>query len=456
MVEKEDDYGVSQSTVSKGVVKVIVFFLVLGSLLGLMVWDLREVQIMSAIIHDDHTGLWSHINSTVLAKWLTQMDICLLNANDSAIDLRAYKSKNCSHSAGEENIRKLQLYCNIGSSFEKPCRPPLLQRTFFQTQLKNKVLGDPRNKILSNVLRNAAEEKRSLVFVGDGISKQNFDAVACELLRTDRVTITGKYSPNHTYYYIKWKTKPLRLNISYFRLKKVFDVDYRRRRVRIRVLREEEEQRRRLSSNSTSSFFGSLMSSYQGKHNQTISRNVTMNTFNYISEQVEDIRIHSKGLIVVANVGVWYNSRERFRREIPTLLKWLNNVGKNNNTSVFFRETSAQHWNYSDFGYYYQDHEERSSYNGSCVLIADSTPDHDWRNHDVRNSLVNEQLSKINIISFRDLTLPLYNMHPTISYGKTSDCTHFCYFPQMWQSIWFDIGRMTKKTDGSDNLLSAA
>ena len=42
-------------------------------------------------------------------------------------------------------------------------------------------------------------------------------------------------------------------------------------------------------------------------------------------------------------IGVWYNTRERFRSEIPMFLHYLNDVaGKDN--PVFFRETAAQHW----------------------------------------------------------------------------------------------------------------
>ena len=54
--------------------------------------------------------------------------------------------------------------------------------------------------------------------------------------------------------------------------------------------------------------------------------------------------------------------------------------------------------------------------------------------------VANEQLRHIHHIAFRDLTLPLFNMHPSDNEGLTAqDCTHYCYFPQMWQSVWHDI-----------------
>lgn len=45
--------------------------------------------------------------------------------------------------------------------------------------------------------------------------------------------------------------------------------------------------------------------------------------------------------------------------------------------------------------------------------------------------------SSIIPVPFRDITLPLHNMHPSISGGHDEDCTHYCYFPQMWQQVWY-------------------
>ena len=70
--------------------------------------------------------------------------------------------------------------------------------------------------------------------------------------------------------------------------------------------------------------------------------------------------------------------------------------------------------------------------------------DFDWRNTDVQHMILNNDYSHITMMPFRDITLPLYNMHPTSSEGRASvhqDCTHYCYFPQMWQSIWYRLYR---------------
>ena len=40
-------------------------------------------------------------------------------------------------------------------------------------------------------------------------------------------------------------------------------------------------------------------------------------SINDIKEAVADIASHYNGLVIIANVGAWYNSREKFRKELP-------------------------------------------------------------------------------------------------------------------------------------------
>lgn len=61
----------------------------------------------------------------------------------------------------------------------------------------------------------------------------------------------------------------------------------------------------------------------------------------------------------------------------------------------------------------------------------------DWRNVDVYNEIEKENLDAIRVIPFHELTMPLYNMHA--SNPKFQDCTHYCYLPQMWQTIWHEF-----------------
>jgi hypothetical protein len=61
--------------------------------------------------------------------------------------------------------------------------------------------------------------------------------------------------------------------------------------------------------------------------------------------------------------------------------------------------------------------------------------------------------TSIHLMPFRDLTLPLYSMHPTPTSSavngsvgtQAQDCTHYCYFPQMWQGIWYQLYKDLKQ-----------
>ena len=61
--------------------------------------------------------------------------------------------------------------------------------------------------------------------------------------------------------------------------------------------------------------------------------------------------------------------------QVPAFLEWLNNLGEKEENDVLYRETSAQHWNYSDTGYFESSWDQRQAMaNGSCIPIYDSTP----------------------------------------------------------------------------------
>jgi hypothetical protein len=179
------------------------------------------------------------------------------------------------------------------------------------------------------------------------------------------------------------------------------------------------------------------------------------------------------GVFIIANLGVFYNSREKFRHEIPTFLEWLNDLGSDSQSHniIHYRETAAQHWNHTGNGYYDSTYRMEQYNNGSCVPLADSSPgwycssfsfslssllfllpllflfaELDWRNIEVRNIIEKEKLKNIHMIPFHQLTMPLHNMHA--SNNKLRDCTHYCYFPAMWAPIWYEIYNGVKRKFG--------
>jgi hypothetical protein len=408
------------------------------------------------MIHDDHTNLWVKMNATALSQWFTALDICMLDINRANIDVKEFRSKNCSKHASGNGVSSHRLFCGIGSSLGRPCAAPLSTRYFFQYRLFGE-LGNPSSGSLKNALKRIAESKRALVFIGDALSKQNQEALVCEAMRTDKIWISGDvYGGNShtavTSFTMHWKDRPtLTLDVVFIHVAHISDdskdaklansalgsfvndeTPGRRRglraigdhqmkessEIRQRKLYYKESNRRQLlelyggysmqtnlhphnnsgeasdarysngnehsklhersdehlhGGNSRENTHRSLGSSSSGvssssksnsrsRHTDTEAHTSTNTslyehnspsmTLDAVKSEVDKLKgKYPSGLILIANVGVWYNSREQFRKDLPSFMHWLDGIGKAKQNLVFFRETAAQHWNHT--GTYY-------------------------------------------------------------------------------------------------------
>lgn len=318
--------------------KITIPVLLFTFLLLLLIWDMKMTSTLSEIIHDDHADRWEPMDSDGLNRWFSPIDVCMLKLDQENVDIRTYRAKNCSNLEGEQ-----RLFCGIGSSLGKSCLSPLSNRSFFTSRLIG-ILGDPDNKILKQSLRLLAVEKKAVVFIGDVISKQNQEAMVCELMRTDRITFTGgphsSQDSTLSEFGIKWKDHPhLSLKIIFMHLAHLTGVHEirRHRRLSPRNLEGETEEKTILNSRPEAKDNSSIYS--QGGPSMTLIS---------ASSQLDTIlQNYPAGIVVIANIGVWYNSREKYRKELPLFLRWLNNLGETNGNIVMFRETAAQHWNHT-------------------------------------------------------------------------------------------------------------
>jgi len=397
--------------------------LFVAALMGIVLWDMNKVSEMSEIIHDDHHYLWRAMNSTELSRWFTPVDICMLKLDKPDTDVKSFRTHNCSRAAGGKGTSSQKLFCGIGSSIGKPCASPLSTRSFFTQQLRDGLLGDPASGTLKTALRKIAESKHPLIFLGDAVSKQNQEALMCEMLRTDRVWATGNvyglFNTTTSSFTIHWKDpSTLTLDVHFLHMSHLVHMKH----------------------NGGEWKHSSLHAHSSNNPNVTLQgRFVSSLTLDEVQKELQEniMPRYPAGIVLVANVGVWYNTREKFRSEIPSFLQWLSEIGSNQTNLVFYRETAAQHWNHTEHGYFAF---EGESSDGACHPLADYTPEFDWRNRDVRLHIENEKLENIHMIAFRDVTAPLHDMHPESADAK--DCTHYCYFPQMWQGVWAQMERV--------------
>lgn len=188
-LKKFDDLKTRQSWFKRFLTFVFTIFL-----FGVLLWDMKKVQQMSILIHDDHSDLWYQMNDSYLEQWFNPVDICMIKMNDTS-SVKSYRLNNCTKNSDKKQKKKLSkhLFCNIGSALGKECSTPLSEKSFFSMGLKKNGLDNPNNGNLRKALIRFAKSKTPLVFLGDAISKENQEALVCEILRTDRVYITGSF-----------------------------------------------------------------------------------------------------------------------------------------------------------------------------------------------------------------------------------------------------------------------
>ena len=329
--------------------------------------------------------------------WYSEADLCTLKMQtDKEMSLKKYRIRNCTAARKLPNVvYSNKLICAVGMNLGRSCEAPLPQDSFYLQKLKEKNLGNPLSGNLLRVFKRITPLNIPIVFIGDSISKQNQESIICESLRTNLngpVSMSGNLDlnmkENLTSFTLYWKRTKQKLDIYFIRVLQL-------RQVRL----------------------------------------------NEVKEHIKEILSKHWSLIIVANIGTWYNSREKYRADIEPFLFYMNSLGANN--LVLYRETASQHWNFTSNGYFASG---ANRYEGGCAPLNDASPDMDWKNKDVKNIITNENLHNIHIIPFRDITAPLYNMH------LYNDCTSFCYFPQLWQVVYYFLDDLTKNFVFKENI----
>lgn len=106
---------------------------------------------------------------------------------------------------------------------------------------------------------------------------------------------------------------------------------------------------------------------------------------------------------------------------------------------VLWRETSAQHFPTPNG--YWPGVKYSANLKLQCTAIQDPSLQADWRNRAIENIILQKNLFTIRIVRFYNVTLPLWSAHPN---GKLRDCTHFCWFPMLYQYIFHQMRDIAK------------
>mmetsp|Transcript_12998 Transcript_12998/g.19598 ORF Transcript_12998/g.19598 Transcript_12998/m.19598 type:complete len:463 (-) Transcript_12998:13-1401(-) len=389
--------------------KWMAFILLLACLFATLLWDMSNLNTLSRNIHDDHSSFWIDIRKKQVKRWISPLDMCTLQNKDADVLPAVYASSNCSKHLPKSKKREFlsKQFCSVVFGLGSSCEAPHIDRPYFTKMIRGSVIGNVTTYNLKATMRSLARARKSLVFIGDSSSKQNAQALFCELMKVDSVTIKGDlWNPINVT--VEWPLRDVRQKLTM----SVHYIAFNGIRPRPGV-----------------EINGTYPAHVHNPHHHRTDLTDLKSTVSSLGEQ------HPGGLVVVINVGSAYLSRMKFRDDIGYILDWLEEVGVNERNLVLFRESAAQHWNHTTYGY--KGPETQLGEPSQCVPLEDASPQLDWRNHEVQSYIRLQEISNVHIVPFRDVTTPLFNMHhsPPHVTGDV-DCAAYCYFPQLWQGIW--------------------
>lgn len=142
-----------------------------------------------------------------------------------------------------------------------------------------------------------------------------------------------------------------------------------------------------------------------------------------------------KYLLVVIGLGTHYNAvkrgrdgdRDDYRKRLELMLPFWNSIPglfPNNSIDIVFSETPPQHWD-SPNGYW--GHKKTK-----CVPVSRPDPVLDWRNGELREAIRRLGLPHLHVMSTRYLL----NLHSEHCNGDFYDCTHYAYWPMLYQPMY--------------------
>lgn len=348
-------------------------------------------------------SLWQ--DSASLSRWYTPYDLCVLgSAGNGSIESI---SEPCEKAAQARGETVPPVRCRVGNSWPSKggfCSAVDIPYTE-RKNLRRSVVGldDPGQAYLRELFTSLSREKGMLLLVGDSVMQQFFGAMACELEREGIWKDPSKFSNTDEVRHVTI-TPPVANSSS--------------------------------PAASVPIKFVPIYHFVNGRFDRVA--NASM--FALRKNVDEYIRDHDS-LLILINMGLHYVSspiahftRADYRAQMTAALSYLNGVAHaypTRRVRVIWRETSAQHFP-TPTGYW-PGARYAPGMKVGCVPIKEPGPEADWRNADIRDIVRVHNLDRVKIAPFYNITVPLWSEHVN---GHLRDCTHFCWTPMLYQSLF--------------------
>jgi hypothetical protein len=346
--------------------------------------------------------------STHLEKWYQPLDLCLLSdRRNVSIDVIV---KDCLAKIPKEGPPIQPVRCRVGNTWPSRsayCDPediPLADREHLLSSIPG--LDDPSANPLRDFVRILSKRKGLLLMIGDSVMQQFYSALACELEREGIWDDPAKFTNTD-------ETRTVALPSS-------------------NTSRPEDVA----TDASATLQFLPIYHLVNGRYDR-----VPQAALHHLRNALKQALSKYRTIVILINMGLHYVdnpvagfSKDDYAQQMTTVLTTLHQTvidHPDHTIKVLWRETTAQHFPTPN-GYWpgvkYATHMRLQ-----CTAIQDGSPQADWRNRAIEQIIVQHNLFSVQIVRFYNITLPLWSAHPN---GRLRDCTHFCWFPMLYQSIF--------------------
>jgi hypothetical protein len=443
----------------------------------IVVWSLALLVLASTHTRASPQWQWRDLTKQEIDDWYSPMEICMLELDDKAAMAPRAAQEEC----GKQGHRNPghNKGCPIGKGSNKwPCYPPYKSRKSFTRGLEG--FTDASAKPLLKMLRVLHERNMSIVFLGDSTMRQKINALDCELMREDNSAWTeGDLKgilPCHSSHKLHFQNVQVPMHAISIGPNSVNCLSggmgkrdpegggtFENAREIIRKINEEEGRGVFVLANM------GLWYNDQSAYSPAVAP-----LFRWLADVSDRTG---------AGAGAGTGAKDDPDGSKGGKEKGGGGGGGKYRNVVLWQETMAQHWpNEIGSGYYYRPSSERVEeirakdgvmhisvadwqVPGCCVHITNTSFGNDWRNEIANSELQRVQMGGggtggaggaggaagdstaagkgkgIQLIPLAKITQPIADMHvcsPLYHY----DCTHYCYWPLMWQPLWHDMSRV--------------
>lgn len=346
----------------------IVLLLATFFLVGASQDERRKLALSSEHLSElPHYFKWKQLSDQELNDWYTPADLCVLENGEIGAFPQDIRSRNCS----EFSKGSRRMFCGVGMGNNNyPCYGPFSSA---RPSFKRGMVGytDSTKKPLLEALSRLLDNNAVLVFLGDSTMRQKLQAFECELRREDpRVKCHGNL------FGILPCDTALKVHLPDGRATQMYAIS--------------------MGPKSIGCLKDGLGEKAPGG-----------GVFENPAHIIKEINMkYNRSVVVIANMGLWYNEESVFLQSIPSVMEWLNSIsgtpsyiqpGQKIRNVIAWHETVSQHWiSYSGSGYFHKTIVDEQEKNwpkdwtsislsnflvpNTCVHITNTSYMADWRN----------------------------------------------------------------------------